>query len=233
MDNSAVVKNFIKSGLQLWVKVKGTQKLFFTRVSNVYDTSFTIFLPTDNGKNVVIPQELELEFIFTSENCKYIFSAKQIGIVDGDITLLTIELPVTIQKSEVRAFKRVEMFKHIPVKLIDITNGLENNKYKKNDIVMMICTDLSGGGIKLISPVYLEKDDLLEINLSKFVEGLENVEAKVTRHVGIEKGGEGYITGVMFTSLTETDRNKIIRGIFQHQFDKERLIDSFRRNDVF
>ncbi len=231
METITAVKKLIKPDLQLWVAVSGTQRLFFTKVSDVYDTSFTILPPTDNGENLIVTKKTELEFMFTIESGKYFFTTKPIGIIKENITLLAIELPASIQRSEMRAFYRVEMLRRIPVKLVKVANGLNGTDYQKNDIITMTCTDLSGGGMKLISPVPLDKDDVLEIDLSGLVEGLENVSAKVIRYIGVEE--EGHAVGIMFTSLTESARDKIIRCVFQRQYNKERLIDNFRRKNVF
>lgn len=231
METITAVKKLIKPDLQLWVAVSGTQRLFFTKVSDVYDTSFTILPPTDNGENLIVTKKTELEFMFTIESGKYFFTTKPIGIIKENITLLAIELPASIQRNEMRAFYRVEMLRRIPVKLVRVVAGLNGTDYQKNDIVTMTCTDLSGGGMKLISPVPLDKDDELEIDLSGLVDGLENVSAKVIRYIGVEE--EGYAVGIMFTSLTESARDKIIRCVFQRQYNKERLIDNFRRKNVF
>ncbi|MDT3692793.1 MAG: PilZ domain-containing protein [Mucispirillum sp.] len=231
METITAVKKLIKPDLQLWVAVSGTQRLFFTKVSDVYDTSFTILPPTDNGENLIVTKKTELEFMFTIESGKYFFTTKPIGIIKENITLLAIELPASIQRNEMRAFYRVEMLRRIPVKLVKVANGLNGTDYQKNDIITMTCTDLSGGGMKLISPVPLDKDDVLEIDLSGLVDGLENVSAKVIRYIGVEE--EGHAVGIMFTSLTESARDKIIRCVFQRQYNKERLIDNFRRKNVF
>lgn len=231
METITAVKKLIKPDLKLWVAVSGTQRLFYTKVSDVYDTSFTIFPPTDNGENLIVTKKTELEFMFTIESGKYFFTTKPIGIIKENITLLAIELPASIQRNEMRAFYRVEMLRRIPVKLVKVANGLNGTDYQKNDIITMTCTDLSGGGMKLISPVPLDKDDVLEIDLSDLVEGLENVSAKVIRYIGVEE--EGHAVGIMFTSLTESARDKIIRCVFQRQYNKERLIDNFRRKNVF
>lgn len=231
METITAVKKLIKPDLQLWVAVSGTQRLFFTKVSDVYDTSFTILPPTDNGENLIVTKKTELEFMFTIESGKYFFTTKPIGIIKENITLLAIELPASIQRSEMRAFYRVEMLRRIPVKLVRVATGLNGTDYQKNDIVTMTCTDLSGGGMKLISPVPLDKDDELEIDLSGLVDGLDNVGAKVIRYIGVEE--EGHAVGIMFTSLTESARDKIIRCVFQRQYNKERLTDNFRRKNVF
>lgn len=231
METITAVKKLIKPDLKLWVAVSGTQRLFYTKVSDVYDTSFTILPPTDNGENLIVTKKTELEFMFTIESGKYFFTTKPIGIIKENITLLAIELPASIQRNEMRAFYRVEMLRRIPVKLVKVANGLNGTDYQKNDIITMTCTDLSGGGMKLISPVPLDKDDVLEIDLSDLVEGLENVSAKVIRYIGVEE--EGHAVGIMFTSLTESARDKIIRCVFQRQYNKERLIDNFRRKNVF
>ena len=231
METITAVKKLIKPDLQLWVAVSGTQRLFFTKVSDVYDTSFTILPPTDNGENLIVTKKSGLEFMFTIESGKYFFTTKPIGIIKENITLLAIELPASIQRSEMRAFYRVEMLRRIPVKLVRVAAGLNGTDYQKNDIVTMTCTDLSGGGMKLISPVPLDIDDELEIDLSGLVDGLDNVGAKVIRYIGVEE--EGHAVGIMFTSLTESARDKIIRCVFQRQYNKERLTDNFRRKNVF
>ena len=231
METITAVKKLIKPDLQLWVAVSGTQRLFFTKVSDVYDTSFTILPPTDNGENLIVTKKTELKIMITIESGKYFFTTKPIGIIKENITLLAIELPASIQRNEMRAFYRVEMLRRIPVKLVKVANGLNGTDYQKNDIITMTCTDLSGGGMKLISPVPLDKDDVLEIDLSGLVDGLENVSAKVIRYIGVEE--EGHAVGIMFTSLTESARDKIIRCVFQRQYNKERLIDNFRRKNVF
>ena len=231
MEIITAVKKLIKAELKLWVAVSGTKRLFVTKVNNVYDTSFTILPPTDNGKNLIVTKKTELEFMFTIENGKYFFTTKPIGIIKENITLLAIELPASIQRNEMLAFYRVEMLRRIPVKLINVANGLNDSNYKENDVVTMTCTDLSGGGMKLISPVFLDKDDVLEIDLSGLVDDIEKVCAKVIRYIGVEE--EGHAVGIMFTSLTESVRDKIIRCVFQRQHDKERLTDNFRRKNVF
>lgn len=231
METITAVKKLIKPDLQLWVAASGTQRLFFTKVSDVYDKSFTILPPTDNGEKLIVTKKTELEFMFTIESGKYFFTTKPIGIIKENITLLAVELPASIQRNEMRAFYRIEMLRRIPVKLVHTAAGLDGIDYQKNDIITMTCTDLSGSGMKLISSVPLDKDDELEIDLSGLVDGLENVGAKVIRYIGMEE--EGYAVGIMFTSLTEFDRDKIIRCVFQRQHHKERLSNNFRRNNVF
>ncbi|MDE7315852.1 MAG: PilZ domain-containing protein [Mucispirillum sp.] len=231
METITAVKKLIKSGLHLWVAVSGTQRLFFTKVSDVYDTSFTILPPTDNGENLIVTKKTELEFMFTIESGKYFFTTKPIGIIKENIALLAIELPASIQRNEMRAFYRIEMLRCIPVKLVHTATGFYQIDYQKNDIITMTCTDLSGGGMKLISPVPLDKDDELEIDLSGLIDGLEKVGAKVIRYIGMEE--DRYAVGIMFTSLTEFDRDKIVRCVFQRQHNKEKLSNNFRRSNVF
>ncbi len=57
METITAVKKLIKPDLHLWVAVSGTQRLFFTKVSDVYDTSFTILPPTDNGENLIVTKK--------------------------------------------------------------------------------------------------------------------------------------------------------------------------------
>lgn len=229
METITAVKKYLQPDLQLWVAVSGTKRLFFTKISDVYETSFTILPPTDNGEKLIVTKKTVLEFMFVKESGKYFFTTTPIGIIKDNITLIAVELPETLQRNEMRAFYRVEMLRRLPVKIVSMAH--KNTDYKKNDIVTMICTDLSGGGMKLVSPLCLDKEDILDIDLSGLVEGLDSVRARVIRYIGLEE--EGHAVGVMFTSLSEPDRDKIIRCVFQRQHNKERLEDNFRRKNVF
>lgn len=213
------IKKLIIPDLQLWVSVSGTKRLFYTKISGVYESSFTVYTPIDNGEQLIVTKNTELHFMFIMDSGKYFFTTKPIGIIKDDITLLAIELPTILKRHEMRSFYRVEMLRYIPVKMVNVAGNRDSILYKKNDIVTMTCTDLSGGGMKLISPLFLEVDDIIEMDLSGLVEKLNNVRAKVVRYINLSE--EGHVVGVMFTSLMESDRDKIIRCVFQRQIKKK------------
>ena len=96
-----------------------------------------------------------------------------------------------------------------------------STKVKKGEMVTMVCTDISGGGVKLLSPVLLHVDDKLDIDLSGFIDGIGKVEGTIVRQIDSEDGYYAY--GIMFTSLSESDRDKIVKRVFMRQSEQRKL----------
>lgn len=224
MELITAIKKHLLPNIKLWVAIKGTSRLYLTNIVDVYDESFTIYPPMDNGERLIITKKTKLEFMYISNSGKYYFTTKAIDIIKDQITLLAIELPRVIERHEMRAFFRVDLLRHIPVKLRDdIVNEETGTCYCKGEMVTMVCTDISGGGLKLLSPVALRVDDKIDIDLSGIVDGIESVEGTVVRKIGVEEGA--YAFGVKFTSLLESERDKIVKRIFQRQVEQAKLND--------
>ena len=166
MEAISNIKKYITPDLKMWVSIKGTSRLFLTKVYDVYAESFTIYPPTDNGEKLIVTKKTNLEFMFMMDSGKYYFTTNAIGIVKDKVTLLAINLPKEIVRNEMRAFYRVDILHHLPVFVRQDIDDKPNDRYiKKGEMVTMVCTDISGGGVKLLSPVLLHVDDKLDIDL--------------------------------------------------------------------
>lgn len=222
MEAYVDVKKYILPGMKLWVSIKDTSRLFMTSVSDVYDTSFTIYPPVDNGDRLIVTKKTILEFMFILDNGKYYFTTNAIGIIKDKVTLLAVNLPAKVIRNELRAFYRVEFLRHIPVFVRNEVEDKPNNRViQKGEMITMMCTDISGGGIKLLSPVKLNINDKLDIDLSCFIEDMGKVEGIVVRNSDIED--DAYVLGTMFSSLTDSQRDKIVKRVFMRQTEQKKL----------
>lgn len=222
MEAISNIKKYITPDLKMWVSIKGTSRLFLTKVYDVYAESFTIYPPTDNGEELIVTKKTNLEFMFMMDSGKYYFTTNAIGIVKDKVTLLAINLPKEIVRNEMRAFYRVDILHHLPVFVRqDIDDKPNDRDIKKGEMVTMVCTDISGGGVKLLSPVLLHVDDKLDIDLSGFIDGIGKVEGTIVRQIDSEDGYYAY--GIMFTSLSESDRDKIVKRVFMRQSEQRKL----------
>lgn len=79
-----------------------------------------------------------------------------------------------------------------------------------------ITNDLSGGGLRFNSKVELEIDTELELSLNIPGKGKISVGGKVVRCFPLERV-TGFSVGVEFTIIDKTDREKLIRFIFERQ----------------
>lgn len=222
MEAISNIKKYIVPDLKMWVSIEGTSRLFLTKVYDVYADSFTIYPPTDNGEKLTVTKKTKLEFMFMMDSGKYYFTTNAIGIVKDKITLLAINLPKEIVRNEMRAFYRVDILRHLPVFFKHNIDDEVNNIYiRKGDMITMVCTDISGGGMKLLSPVPLQINDKVDIDLSGFIDGIGKVEGSIVRQIDLED--ESYAYGVMFTSLSESDRDKIVKRVFMRQTEQRKL----------
>ncbi len=223
METITAVKKHIVPHMSLWVALEGTTRLYLTKVVDVYKDSFTVYPPMDDGETLSVTKKNILEFIYTTNRGKYYFTSSALGIVKDQVTLLALKLPEKIERREKRAYFRVDLLRHVPVKFREDLDTHDGKYFLKGEMVTMVCTDISGGGMKLLSPVELRVNDKLDIELGGIVEGIGEVEGTVVRKIGEEDGA--YAFGIMFTSLSEPDRDKIVKRIFQRQTEQARLND--------
>lgn len=222
MESISNIKKYIVPDMKMWVSIEGTSRLFFTKVHGVYAESFTVYPPTDNGEKLTVTKKTNLEFMFMLDSGKYYFTTNAIGIVKDKVTLLAINLPKEIVRNEMRAFYRVDILRHLPVFFRHNIDDEVNSIYiRKGDMVTMMCNDISGGGMKLLSPVPLNINDKVDIDLSGFIEDIGKVEGTIVRYIDSED--ENYAYGVMFTSLSESDRDKIVKRVFMRQAEQKKL----------
>ncbi len=222
MESTTNVKKHILPNIKMWVSIKGNSRLFLTKVFGVYDDSFTIYPPHDNGEKLAVTKKTVLEFMFLRNSGKYYFTTNAIGIIKDKVTLLAIKMPNEIIRNEMRAFFRVEFLRHIPVFLRRDVEDKPNNRFlKKGEMVTMRCTDISGGGIRLLSPVKLNTDDVIDIDLNCFIEDIGKVEGAVVRNDQVED--DAYVLGVKFTSLQDNQQDRIVKQVFMRQTEQKKF----------
>ncbi len=221
METITAVTKYIVPDLKLWVALEGTTRLYSTSVVGVYKDSFTIYPPVDEEEKLTVTKKHILEFIYINNSGKYSFKSSAIGIVKDKVTLLAVKLPRFLKRSEQRAFFRMDLQRHIAVKFRNDFESDDGRFYQKGQMLTMVCADISGGGIKLLSPIELRVNDKIDIDLSGIVESIGEVEGTIVRRIG--KENDKYAFGVMFTALSESERDKIIKRIFQRQTEQIRL----------
>lgn len=223
MEKIKAVSRYIKEGIRVGVAETGTTSAYISKITNVNEKTFYMLHPTDNGKKLHVNVGMKLEFVYIIDSGKYSFSSTVLSVLPDNVDLVEMEMPSYLDRLELRKFFRVDMMKSITVYLVEekvIAGG--KHIFEKGDFTPMTCTDLSGGGMKLTSTVKVEPDSILEVDLSSIDSHLpSNVMAKVVRSV--DNNDETYTLGIMFTSLTESDRDKIIKFVFQRQTEQRKI----------
>lgn len=223
MEKITSVSRYIKEDLRIGVANRGSSAVYVSKIMRVTDKSFFMYEPKDNTKKMLVKPGMELEFVYIIDSGKYTFVSTVHDVVSDNIDMIEVNLPSYLERLELRKFFRVEMLRSIPVYKVT-SKALTGNRfiYERGDFVPMTCTDLSGGGMKLSSNVKIATDDILEVDLSRIDSSLpDKVMVKVVRSVDNNDGT--YTLGIMFTSLTESDRDKIIKFVFQRQTEQRKV----------
>ncbi|RUT47972.1 glycosyl transferase [Paenibacillus anaericanus] len=187
-----------------------------SRIADIEEESFLIEVPMDmksgQSKRLFLGDELSVYFL-TEGGIKHYFNTYVLGFADDVVKLIRIRKPEpeSITKIQRRDFLRVVAELEIAVKLKDNTRFLAYTD------------DVGGGGVSYLTDenYNLSEGDTLECwLLVPYKTGtIEHVpfEAEVVRSKKLESGR--WITMLKYLSISDFERQKLIRYCFERQFD--------------
>ncbi|MGG6309614.1 flagellar brake protein [Paenibacillus macerans] len=187
-----------------------------SRIADMEEESFLIEVPIESGsgriKKLYIGDELSVYFL-SDAGVKNYFNTYVLGFADDVVQLVRIRKPEpeTITKIQRRHFLRVVAELEIAVKM------------KGNTQFVTYTEDVGGGGVSFIcnSEYNLVQGDLLFCwLLIPFKNGsIDHVpfEAEVVRTKKLESGRK--MVMLKFVSISDLERQKLIRFCFERQFD--------------
>lgn len=204
-------------------------KIYVSQVlDEAEDGNSLVAMPIQEGK--VIPLGVGQEFFATFYTKSGLLRC-QIAVMErykkGSLFLMKIEQKTALQKVQRREYYRLECSMPIEYRNLDemekkvIESGTEYDADKialewKKGVIM----DLSGGGIRFISPVAEERDSVMQVRFS--IEDGHDVMmiyayAIVLRSERNQNNNAVYEHRLMFRKMNKTVREKIIRYIFNVQ----------------
>lgn len=148
-----------------------------------------------------------LEITFWDEISAYSFDAKIIQRIAVPVPLFVLELPDEVRKVQRRNFVRVPAYYSVTFRIVT-RNGLSDTK--KADM-----QDLSGGGMRFRTKEHVENEAILFANLL-LPAGELQTPVRV-RRVDQTEDGKAFIVSAEFYEISEKDRDKIIRCVFDLQ----------------
>ncbi|MDP4127898.1 MAG: PilZ domain-containing protein [Bacillota bacterium] len=162
-----------------------------------------------NNKGEVIPlrEGTKVKITFWDEVSAYSFEAKIMRRIAVPVSLFVLEMPDSISKVQRRNFVRVPAF--YPVTFQSVTREGLSDVYKGTML------DLSGGGMRFTTTERVENNSLLYAHLTLPVGEIQSP-VRVCRSELIEDS-KRYCISVEFHEITERERDRIIRCVFDIQ----------------
>ncbi|WP_315077769.1 PilZ domain-containing protein [uncultured Clostridium sp.] len=190
------------------VEILVEDKAFKSLVQDIEDDSIKINIPVYDGEYLALKIESKIELNSYAKggkcfnfHCDVIERGKE-----NNIIYYKLSEPYDVREIQRRDFVRVDFMNIVKFKKITKSEDEEVSSFK--DALMI---DLSGGGMRFKTKEKLEKYDklLLEFALN---DKLNYLKAQIMR-LEITEFNE-YIYGVKFIEISENQRDKVIREIF-------------------
>jgi len=214
------LRNVLKVNQRVYIEIldnKGEVQRYSSRVENMSEDRVVLASPIKHRTPVFVPSGNYVTVIFTDNLCVYSFRSKVIANYNQRIPFMVVKTPDKLEKIQQREYVRV------PINLNVLLSYTDEDDQTRE--IWCKSRDLSGGGLMLVNskPFKLSKGD--EVNLTFHLEGETiSVKGEIMRvyHELDISGIERHILGVKFKELSEKDRQKIIKFVYQRQIELRR-----------
>ena len=188
------------------IEILYNKEIYKSKIQDVEEDSISIYLPGSEGRYLPLEIGEETEIVYYGERDKvYSFKCKVVKrSADGAVRLLTLGKPYDIERIQRRNFVRVSYVESVQYGVSEESSDVV---YKKATLL-----DLSGGGLKFRTADKLQKEELITLRL-KYQDNELFMKSKIVRRNRNDSGD--YTYGVEFIDISEMNREKIIRLVFQ------------------
>ncbi|EHQ91598.1 flagellar brake protein [Desulfosporosinus youngiae] len=178
-----------------------------SRVEEMGERLLSVGVPIENGELVPVREGTKVKVTFWDETAAYSFEGKIMQRIAVPFPIFVLVLPDTVAKVQRRDFVRVPATFPITFRMVT-REGL-------SDSFKAVTLDLSGGGMRFSTKERIENKSLLFVQFS-LPHGEIQTPASVCRVVSIEDTKQ-YSVSVKFHEISERERDKIIRCVFDIQ----------------
>ena len=202
-------KNKLQLGLtvQLVVLEGDYEGKYRTRIEEVGERILAVGAPYAHGEVVPLREGTKIKLTFWDETAAYSFEGKIMQRVAVPVPIFILELPDSIDKVQRRNFVRVPAVFPITFRIVT-REGL-------SDVHKAMMLNLSGGGMRFSTKERVENKSILYAHLN-LPNGEVQTPVRVCRAEWMENT-KRYRISVEFHDLSERERDKIIRCVFDIQ----------------
>ncbi|WP_019851134.1 flagellar brake protein [Desulfitobacterium sp. PCE1] len=195
--------------IELHVPESDYQGNYKTHIDEVGKTRISVYAPHQQGMIIPLQEGTLVEVTFWDEVASYSFNSSILQRIAVPIPVFVLKMPESIKRVQRRNYVRIPAFFPITYQVVE-KEGL-------GDIQKGSMLDLSGGGMRFQSKVKLEKGTILYAYL-EFPFGTIGTPGRVCRMEAIEDT-KFFSVSVDFYQISERDRDRIIRCVFDIQRD--------------
>jgi c-di-GMP-binding flagellar brake protein YcgR len=183
-----------------------------SRVEGIFSNKITLAAPLQQGQIVDLSPGTKVKVSYADQLAVYSFISRVISLNRPSPPTVTLGEPYDFQRTQRRNFVRVE------ANLSIVFAQVDENYEPVGGTCSGTTVDLSGGGLMFICNVELKCGDILDTTV--YISDKDSAKAlgRVVRFVeNRPKAKQKYSVGLEFTVIEESERDKIIKFIFNRQ----------------
>lgn len=178
-----------------------------TRIEEVGEKTLSVGVPLEQGELVPLRQGTKVKLIFWDKVAAYALETKIIQRIAVPVSLFILELTNSVTKVQRRNYVRVPALFPLTFEMVT-QEGL-------SDLHKAMMLDLSGGGMQFLTETQVENKALIYAQVA-LPNGDLRIPARVSRAEKTEDG-KRYVISVEFDYISERERDRIIRCVFDIQ----------------
>lgn len=210
------------------------KKVYSSKIYDVIDDEqFEILMPMEGSKLILLPVDGQYQICFYTKNGLYqCFVRIADRYKSNNVFILLVQVT-----SELSKFQRREYYRYVttlPLKARELMDeeikALEKNEFNlQKGLVMKKCEirDISGGGLKFVSPIAFPVGNQIALSFSLNLHGKEmdyELVGEVLSCWENENVKDEFVHRLKFTNILSRQRESIIRYIFEEERKKRSRI---------
>lgn len=206
------------------------KKVYTSKIYDLIDDDqLEILMPMEGSKLILLPKDGQYQFCFYTKKGLYqCFVRIADRYKSNNVYILLAEVTSPLEKFQRREYYRYST--SLPLKARTLMDeelrDLEKDQFHiQHGLIMKKCEirDISGGGMKFLSKTAFEVEDKVVLSFSLQVHGKETVYQLVGKILScrkLESDNDEYEHRLMFEKILNSERESIIRFIFEEERKK-------------
>lgn len=203
----------VNQRLDIIVSNQDRDEYYHSRIEEVDEHFMILAMPMRHSVPVFLLPNTEFYGSILDTSGRYQFKSIYKGKKMLPIPIWIVTLPTDVKKVQLRSFVRLDV--NVPVSLIESES---DNTVSQT----LITRDISGGGLSLISKAAFPVGTPVNLTIDLADTGKINVSGITVRLDKQPSDLPLYLSSIQFVEMSEHDRSKIIKFIFQKQLERKR-----------
>lgn len=199
------------------IELPESKDYFRSRVEGILSDKITLAAPLKQGQIVSLSPGTTVKVMFSDQVATYSFKSKLVSLNRQNPPTVTLGEPYDLKRTQRRNFVRLE------TKLNIVFAEVNEDFQTVSDIFAGTTIDLSGGGVMFACNTLLKYGDILDVTVVLTESDSTKALGKVVRFSeNPPNAKQKYLVGLEFAIIEESERDKIIKFIFNKQRELRR-----------